>query len=52
MDFLIKTLVNVKDNEKLRINRLRLLAQIRDLMDSIADFSAIEGDMKEQKKVA
>jgi len=41
--FFEKTLVNVKDNEKLRINRLRLLAKIRDIMDSIANFSLIEG---------
>lgn len=40
--FFEKIMVNCEDKE-LRINRLRLLASIRDIMDSIADFSKIEG---------
>jgi glycyl-tRNA synthetase beta chain len=50
--FFEKVLVNVKDNEELRVERLRLLARIRDIMNNIADFSKIEGDVKEQKKAA
>lgn len=46
-----KILVNCDDKE-LRANRLRLLASIRDSMDSIANFALIEGDTKEQKKKA
>lgn len=41
--FFEKIMVNVKDNESLRSNRLRLLDRIRVLIDSIADFSKIEG---------
>jgi len=41
--FFEKIMVNVKDNELLRSNRLRLLDRIRMLIDSIADFSKIEG---------
>ena len=40
--FFEKIMVNCEDQD-LRINRLRLLASIRDCMDSIADFSRIEG---------
>ena len=36
--------VTVNDPEpKIRLNRLRLLAQLRDTMHQIADFSKIEG---------
>ncbi|MEQ1704721.1 MAG: glycine--tRNA ligase subunit beta [Rickettsiales bacterium] len=41
--FFEKIMVNVKDNELLRSNRLRLLDRIRVLIDGIADFSKIEG---------
>ncbi len=41
--FFEKIMVNVKDNELLRSNRLRLLDRIRTLIDGIADFSKIEG---------
>jgi glycyl-tRNA synthetase beta chain len=41
--FFEKVTVNVPDNEKLRVNRLRLLKQIQATMDSVADFSRIEG---------
>lgn len=40
--FFDKATVNA-DDPALRLNRLRLLAKIRDVMDSIADFSKIEG---------
>jgi glycyl-tRNA synthetase beta chain len=50
--FFDKVRVNVEGNEKLRIERLRLLARIRDWMNTVADFSFIEGDVKEQKKAA
>ena len=40
--FFEKIMVNCEDKE-LRANRLRLLATITDCMDSIADFSKIEG---------
>jgi glycyl-tRNA synthetase beta chain len=49
--FFDKIMVNCDDTE-LRANRLRLLAGIRDGMDSIAHFALIEGDVKEQKKKA
>ncbi len=49
--FFDKVMVNVDDPD-LRINRLRLLASIRDYMNTVADFSLIEGDSKEQKKAA
>ncbi len=49
--FFDKIMVNCDDKE-LRANRLRLLAAIRDCMNSVADFSKIEGDTKEQKKAA
>ena len=49
--FFDKIMVNCEDKE-LRANRLRLLSSIRGSMDAIADFSAIEGDAKEQKKAA
>lgn len=41
-EFFNKVTVNT-DNEKLRENRLRLLARIRDTMNRVADFSLIEG---------
>ena len=41
--FFDKVTVNVKDNDNLRLNRLKLLNQIRATMDSVADFSRIEG---------
>lgn len=40
--FFDKVTVNT-DDKSLRENRLRLLSQIRDTMDSVADFSQIEG---------
>jgi glycyl-tRNA synthetase beta chain len=40
--FFEKVMVNC-DNTSLRIERLRLLARIRDTMDNIADFALIEG---------
>ncbi len=49
--FFDKIMVNC-DEKDLRANRLRLLASIRDCMNSVADFSKIEGDVKEQKKAA
>ncbi|MFO0390145.1 MAG: glycine--tRNA ligase subunit beta [Alphaproteobacteria bacterium] len=50
-NFFDHVMVNVEDR-KVRANRLRLLASIRDCMNEIADFSKIEGDVKEQKKAA
>ena len=41
--FFEKVTVNVADNADLRLNRLKLLNQIRATMDSVADFSRIEG---------
>ena len=41
--FFEKVTVNVTDKPDLRLNRLRLLNQIRATMDSVADFSKIEG---------
>jgi glycyl-tRNA synthetase beta chain len=41
--FFEKVTVNVADKPDLRLNRLRLLNQIRATMDSVADFSRIEG---------
>ncbi len=41
--FFDKVTVNVTDKPDLRLNRLRLLNQIRATMDSVADFSKIEG---------
>lgn len=38
-----KVTVNVADKPQLRLNRLKLLKQIRAAMDSVADFSRIEG---------
>ncbi|MBI3197764.1 MAG: glycine--tRNA ligase subunit beta [Rhodospirillales bacterium] len=38
-----KVTVNVTDRPDLRLNRLKLLNQIRTTMDSVADFSRIEG---------
>ncbi|SKA38573.1 glycyl-tRNA synthetase beta chain [Enhydrobacter aerosaccus] len=38
-----KVTVNVVDRPQLRLNRLKLLNQIRATMDSVADFSKIEG---------
>jgi glycyl-tRNA synthetase beta chain len=38
-----KVTVNVTDRPELRLNRLKLLNQIRTTMDSVADFSRIEG---------
>jgi glycyl-tRNA synthetase beta chain len=41
--FFDKVTVNVQDKPELRLNRLKLLNQIRATMDSVADFSRIEG---------
>ncbi len=41
--FFDKVTVNVTDKPDLRLNRLKLLNQIRATMDSVADFSKIEG---------
>ena len=41
--FFEKVTVNVADKPELRLNRLRLLNQVRAAMDSVADFSRIEG---------
>jgi glycyl-tRNA synthetase beta chain len=41
--FFEKVTVNVADKPDLRLNRLKLLNQIRATMDSVADFSKIEG---------
>lgn len=41
--FFDKVTVNVQDKPALRLNRLKLLNQIRATMDSVADFSKIEG---------
>ena len=41
--FFEKVTVNVADKSDLRLNRLKLLNQIRATMDSVADFSRIEG---------
>jgi glycyl-tRNA synthetase beta chain len=41
--FFEKVTVNVAEKPDLRLNRLRLLNQIRATMDSVADFSRIEG---------
>ena len=41
--FFEKVTVNVADKPDLRLNRLKLLNQIRATMDSVADFSRIEG---------
>jgi glycyl-tRNA synthetase beta chain len=41
--FFDKVTVNVQDKPDLRLNRLRLLNQIRATMDAVADFSKIEG---------
>jgi len=41
--FFGKVTVNVQDRPELRLNRLKLLNQIRVTMDSVADFSKIEG---------
>jgi glycyl-tRNA synthetase beta chain len=41
--FFEKVTVNVGDKPHLRLNRLKLLNQIRATMDSVADFSRIEG---------
>jgi glycyl-tRNA synthetase beta chain len=41
--FFEKVTVNVTDNDTLRVNRLKLLNQIRATMDQVADFSRIEG---------
>ncbi len=41
--FFDKVTVNVQDNPGLRLNRLKLLNQIRATMDRVADFSKIEG---------
>ena len=38
-----KVTVNVTDKPELRLNRLKLLNQIRATMDAVADFSKIEG---------
>ena len=41
--FFEKVTVNVTDRPDLRLNRLKLLNQIRTTMDQVADFSKIEG---------
>jgi glycyl-tRNA synthetase beta chain len=41
--FFEKVTVNVVGDDKLRVNRLKLLNQIRATMDQVADFSRIEG---------
>jgi glycyl-tRNA synthetase beta chain len=41
--FFDKVTVNILDKPALRLNRLKLLNQIRAAMDSVADFSRIEG---------
>jgi len=41
--FFDKVTVNVTDKPVLRLNRLKLLNQIRATMDAVADFSRIEG---------
>jgi glycyl-tRNA synthetase beta chain len=41
--FFDKVTVNVTDKPDLRLNRLKLLNRIRATMDSVADFSRIEG---------
>jgi glycyl-tRNA synthetase beta chain len=41
--FFDKVTVNVTDKPELRLNRLKLLNQIRATMDQVADFSRIEG---------
>jgi glycyl-tRNA synthetase beta chain len=41
--FFDKVTVNVQDKPELRLNRLKLLNQIRTTMDSVADFSKVEG---------
>jgi glycyl-tRNA synthetase beta chain len=41
--FFEKVTVNIQDKPELRLNRLKLLNQIRATMDSVADFSRIEG---------
>jgi glycyl-tRNA synthetase beta chain len=41
--FFDKVTVNIQDKPELRLNRLKLLNQIRATMDSVADFSKIEG---------
>ncbi|MBS0537440.1 MAG: glycine--tRNA ligase subunit beta [Proteobacteria bacterium] len=41
--FFDKVTVNVQDKPELRLNRLKLLNQIRATIDSVADFSKIEG---------
>ena len=41
--FFDKVTVNVAEKPELRLNRLKLLNQIRATMDSVADFSKIEG---------
>jgi glycyl-tRNA synthetase beta chain len=41
--FFDKVTVNVQDKPDLRLNRLKLLNQIRATMDGVADFSKIEG---------
>jgi glycyl-tRNA synthetase beta chain len=41
--FFDKVTVNVQDKPDLRLNRLKLLNQIRATMDAVADFSKVEG---------
>ena len=41
--FFEKVTVNVTDKPDLRLNRLKLLNQIRTTMDQVSDFSKIEG---------
>jgi glycyl-tRNA synthetase beta chain len=44
-EFFARVTVNC-DNRELRANRLRLLAQIRDTLNRVADFSQIEGQVE------
>ena len=41
--FFEKVTVNVVDKSELRLNRLKLLNQLRATMHTVADFSRIEG---------
>jgi glycyl-tRNA synthetase beta chain len=49
--FFEKIMVNCEDAE-LRANRLRLLSQLRNTMNTVADFSLIESEAKDVKKAA
>ena len=49
--FFEKVMINDKD-ANIRLNRLHILSQLRIMLNKIADFSKIEGDVKELKKAA